>query len=238
MFGLLPPGDDLVSAYYSIDGGPPVSRSLVDLMNGTLPVGNATYFVSPDLTMGSHNLTIMVTNTSQGRNYTLDYFHVLRPSGEELPSAVSTAKPHTNVGVILAAVLSGFILAITLTLAARWFWRRRRRYVSNESNRQKGLSEQELDTVKGRFHRNAAPAIPYEICLSDFGPHDILSLSNLARLTRLDKTKYDRSRKFQTPLIGASVATLVDSGAPSDGSASPTIVPPTRSKRGYPRRVR
>lgn len=175
-----------------------------------------------------------MTSTSQGRNYTLDYFHVLRPSGRKSPLPVSAAKPHTNVGAIIAGVVSGFVLASTLTLAARWFWRRRRRHLSNEFNQEKGVNEQEVATVgtiKGEFIEMLWLRAPHGVLISDYGPYDIYS--NLPRLARLV-----RSTKFQMPLTVSSPATLVNSVAPSDGSASPTIVPPNRSKRGYSRRVR
>lgn len=128
MFGLLPPGDELVSADYSVDGGSPVSKALDALPGESLPIGNTTYFKSPALNMGSHNLTIRVTNTSLTRNYTLDYFDVATPipvANTATAFSVKAGDAGVKVGVVIAGVLCAFILGVLMAFAFQWVRRRR-----------------------------------------------------------------------------------------------------------------
>lgn len=139
MFGLLPPGDNLVSADYSIDGGPPVSKALDALVNESLPLGNSSYFVSPKLPMGLHNLTVKVTDTGVGRNYTLDFFDVRSPDQEEV--AAQAKKSSTNVGAIVAGILAAFVLGIVLAFAVQWIRRHAR-----SSRRGAGKGEEKAES--------------------------------------------------------------------------------------------
>lgn len=139
VFGLLPPGDDLVSADYSIDSGPPVSKALDALVNESLPLGNSSYFVSPKLPMGPHNITVKVTNTGVGRNYTLDFFDVRSPNQEEV--AAQTKRSSTNVGAIVAGILAAFVLGIVLAFAVQWIRRHAR---SSRRGAGKGEEKAEL----------------------------------------------------------------------------------------------
>lgn len=79
---LLPPGDGLVSADYSIDGGPAMRKALDALVNESLLLGNSSYFISPTLLDSPHNLSITVTDTGLGRNYAEDFFDILSPPSE------------------------------------------------------------------------------------------------------------------------------------------------------------
>lgn len=72
----------MVSADYSIDGGPPMRKALDALENESLPLGNSSYFISPTLLNSPLNLSITVTDTGLGRNYTLDFFDILSPPSE------------------------------------------------------------------------------------------------------------------------------------------------------------
>lgn len=143
MFGLLPPGDVLVSADYSIDGGPPVSKALDALVNESLPLGNSSYFVSPKLSMGPHNITVKVTNSGVGRNYTLDFFDVRSPDQEDMPVDAQVKKSGTNVGAIVAGILVAFILGTILAFAAQCI-RRRVRSSGKESSEEKGIVKPKL----------------------------------------------------------------------------------------------
>lgn len=156
MFGLLPSGEGLVSADYSIDGGPPMRKELDALVNESLPLGNSSYFISPTLLNGPHNLSITVTDTGLGRNYTLDFFDILSPSSEpnvKTPSTTEdTRKP--DAGIIVAGVVSVVALVVFLAFGLRWIWRRRARPATEtELNKEKD-AESYMVTEIGRYYHN------------------------------------------------------------------------------------
>ena len=140
VFGLLPPGEEPVSANYSIDGGHSIRRSLSGSPNDVSFLGNITLFMSPRLRYGSHNISIVVDETGQnGRNYTLDFFEVVQPKVDTLdqvPSSTQTptaSRSQTNVAAIVGGVL-GTLLLLSITLGF-FFWARRRKVRSDDRNR-------------------------------------------------------------------------------------------------------
>lgn len=126
MVGLLPPGNGSVSANYSIDGGPPQTMSLEPLSGTSSPVGNATFFTSSVLPFASHTIDIAVTESGQGRNYSIDYLEIVVPSsaGGSTPNGAKTSE--VNVGAIVGGIIGAlsFILCIALMY---WLWGRRMR---------------------------------------------------------------------------------------------------------------
>lgn len=132
--GLLPPGNSSVSANYSIDGGPPQTETLESLSGTRSPVGNTTFFTSPNLPFANHTIEISVLGTGQGRNYTLDYFEVIIPSTlseseNSVPNTGATSKSKT--GAIVGGVL-GTVVLIFCAALLYWLWvcrcRRRRNF--------------------------------------------------------------------------------------------------------------
>lgn len=77
-------------------------------------------FVSDPLPYGNHNLSIVVTETGQGRNYTLDYFDIIQPktildsAGPAESTVHSSKKP--NVTAIVGGILGALVLLLTITL--------------------------------------------------------------------------------------------------------------------------
>lgn len=131
VMGLLPPGNSSVSANYSIDGGPPQTGTLESLSGTRSPVGNTTFFTSPNLPFANHTIDIIVLETGHGRNYTLDYFEVITPSTlseseNSVPDIGATSKSKTGaiVGGVLGAVVLIFCVALLYWL---WVCRCRRR---------------------------------------------------------------------------------------------------------------
>ena len=140
VFGLLPPGEEPVSANYSIDGGPSTRNSLSGSPYEVSFLGNFSLFVSPQLQNGTHNISIVVDETGQnGRNYALDYFEVVRPrvgTLHQFPSSARTQtarRSETNVTAIVGGVL-GALLFLTITLGL-FLWARRRKARFDDRNR-------------------------------------------------------------------------------------------------------
>ena len=111
-------------------------------------IGNQTYFISPNLSPGEHQLTITNLNGTTPNVFWLDYFlvNVTAPAststttssatttatsstvtGTSGVSADTTTSTHhgSNVGAIVGGVI-GAIVVIALGLLALFFWRRRR----------------------------------------------------------------------------------------------------------------
>ena len=133
VFGLLPPGSEPVSASYSIDGGPPQTRTLEASPSTSYFIGNTTYFGSQQLTNTGHNLTISVEQTGQnGRDFTLDYFEVVQVksnSSQNMSSSsnkISGSKSGggSHVGAIVGGILGAF--AFLLLAGLFLFFRRRK----------------------------------------------------------------------------------------------------------------
>ena len=134
VFGLLPPGDDPVSANYSIDGGPSKTGALSNSSTANTFIGNWSLFTSPQLKYGNHNISIIVNEAGQnGRNYTLDYFQVIQPTSSQIPNdkkSTSAMKSKNNVAVIVGGVM-GALECLTLALIFL-LWRRRNKAQSKE----------------------------------------------------------------------------------------------------------
>lgn len=154
VLGLLPPGDGSVSADYSIDGGPPESKVLETLVNESLSLGNSSYFSLPPLSPGNHNLTITVTDTGRGRNYTLDFFDVLSlstKSNDKLPSSGGSGTRNPDARVIAAGVLSAVALMVILAFGLRWIRRRRTRSASETQINEEKDVKSDMATEIGRY---------------------------------------------------------------------------------------
>ena len=81
VFGLLPPGDDPVSANYSIDGGPSKTGALSNSSAANTFIGNWSLFTSPQLKYGNHNISIIVNEAGQNgqqHQFTIFNYHVYR----------------------------------------------------------------------------------------------------------------------------------------------------------------
>lgn len=136
VIGLLPPGNEPVSANYIIDGGPPQSKQLEASTGVTSFIGNETLFTSAYLPSGSHNITIVVTQTGHGRNYTLDNFYVIQspPSHTDASTLPSSSSKRSDAGAIVGGVLGAF--AFFLLLAILFFLRRRRQLGQSSFHRE------------------------------------------------------------------------------------------------------
>lgn len=125
--GLLPPGHSSVSANYSIDGAAPQTMSLEPLSGTNSPVGNTTFFTSPNLPFANHTLDIAVTESGLSRNYSIDYLEIVIPStlsSTEGSASNSKRDSRLNVGAIVGAVIGSLILILGLALLY-WLWGRR-----------------------------------------------------------------------------------------------------------------
>ena len=88
--------------------------------------GNITLFKSSVLPFADHTLDILVVETGQGRNYSIDYFEVI----SNLPS---TGTSLAKVGAIVGGVLGAFAFLLCLALSY-WLWRRRCRRERTSDN--------------------------------------------------------------------------------------------------------
>lgn len=122
--GLLPPGNGSVSASYSIDGGPAQAMSLEPLSGASSPVGNTTFFSSSVLPLANHTIDIAVTESGQGRNYSIDYLEIVVPANAGVSTSNGARASKVNVGAIVGGIIGAlaFILCIALLY---WLWERR-----------------------------------------------------------------------------------------------------------------
>lgn len=136
MVGLLPPGNGSVSASYSIDGGPAQAMSLEPLSGTSSPVGNTTFFSSSVLPFINHTIDIAVTESGQGRNYSIDYLEIVVPSNAGVTVSTSNGARASKVNV--SAIVGGIIGALAFILCIAllyWLWERRstrRKFGSHE----------------------------------------------------------------------------------------------------------
>ena len=144
VFGFLPPGEEPVSAGYSIDGGSPQVKSLESSPYVDVLYGNTTLFMSPPLKFGDHNISIVVNETGQnGRNFTLDYFQVIQPEGDfsnqtaGAGQELATTNSKNDIAAIVGGVVGASISLIIVLLLILWM--RRRKVLFYERRRLPGI---------------------------------------------------------------------------------------------------
>lgn len=112
--------------------------SLEPLSGTKSPVGNTTFFTSPVLPFANHTLDITVSESGQGRNYSIDYLEIVIPSTHSIPgSSASNSElergSETNIGAIVGVVIGALFFIFSLALLY-WLWGRhfRRRFGSQD----------------------------------------------------------------------------------------------------------
>ena len=113
VFGLLPPGNDTVTATYLIDGEG--HRRTLPSTESAEFIANQTYFRSSELSNGGHNLTIVVNQASASRMYLLDSFQV----------ADSSHSAHRVITISIGLLVGGIVGAIAfsaITTSLFWWW--------------------------------------------------------------------------------------------------------------------
>ena len=135
VYGLLPPGNEPVSANYSIDNGTPQSKSLdASTSVGNTFVANSSFFVSPQLAYGNHTISIVVTETGQnGRNYSLDFFDFARPIDPPPLPGSATGRTKRNIGAIAGGVVGALVTIVIIIII--FLWTRRRKVQSGERSK-------------------------------------------------------------------------------------------------------
>lgn len=116
---------------YSIDGGAPVPYRIDGLPNRSTSIYFQTFFTTPDLPVGPHN--IVVTHQGAGGEVplTLGALYITNSSAPDLPAPTQTAppKPEQNASVPIGAIVGGVVtaLAVICAILAFFLLRRRRR---------------------------------------------------------------------------------------------------------------
>lgn len=118
------------SATYSIDGGPSIPFQLHGLLPGPRDtLFHQTFFTTPDLGPGPHDLLVAYNGNSQQTPLSLDYLHVTTTSTSGSPSPpMSASQPERSgppIGAIVGGVVGG-ILMISLGLFLLWMYGRRK----------------------------------------------------------------------------------------------------------------
>ena len=131
VFGLLPPGNDTVSATYILDREI-YQETLSSSMETTQYIANSTYFQMKGLTNDNHKLSIIVTQASASRMYTLDRFQVVEP----LPPATGTKASTVNIGLLVGGIVGAVAFSAIVTSL---FWRWRMRVVRRSSRPSRSL---------------------------------------------------------------------------------------------------
>ena len=130
VFGLLPPGNDTVTATYLIDGEG--HRRTLPSTESAEFIANQTYFRSSELSNGGHNLTIVVNQASASRMYTLDRFQVVEP----LSPATGTNPATINIGLLVGGIVGAVAFSAIVTSL---FWRWRTRIVRRSTRPSRSL---------------------------------------------------------------------------------------------------
>ncbi|EJC99230.1 uncharacterized protein FOMMEDRAFT_160824 [Fomitiporia mediterranea MF3/22] len=126
--GMFPPGNDSLTANYSIDGGQPTLSS-VPFISQSTSLLYQQFFASQNLSSGLHNITITILETGPSRNYSFQSFTVFQDIAE---GGSNTNSPHeldgasdTNIAAIVGGVLGAVIVLLFCLLGWSHFKRRR-----------------------------------------------------------------------------------------------------------------
>ena len=141
-------------------------------------MGNSTLFVSQQLEYSDHNLSIIVGETGQnGRNYTLDFFEVIRPKKTTSLNDKSTTKGSKSD---VAAIVGGVVGTLMFLIIALLFflWMRRKRLLSDERSRSLGIP------CFGRTKTNndECTSLSRRSMTSKTGDHNLLLFQMLIRI--------------------------------------------------------
>ncbi|EJC99243.1 uncharacterized protein FOMMEDRAFT_136591 [Fomitiporia mediterranea MF3/22] len=138
--GIIPTGQGQLVANYSIDDGPP-STSQLSVISQSTPLLFQQFFMSPNLTLDNHTITITVLQTGFDRNYTFEMFTVWPDTMDDSTSDKSTQQGASdngsqqdtdgtgrgkNTAAIVGGVLGTVIFLSLCLLGVFYFWKRRR----------------------------------------------------------------------------------------------------------------
>ncbi|KAL5498972.1 hypothetical protein ACEPAH_1490 [Sanghuangporus vaninii] len=128
VLGIIQPGEDVIRANYSIDGGDPTTRRVPGLSQD-VPLYNQTLYTSPILDDGYHNLTVQMVEIGNGRNYSFQMFNVLTAGNnntEHNQQMAANDVGDSKTAAIVGAVL-GSVVFLLLAFQAAFYLRKRRR---------------------------------------------------------------------------------------------------------------
>ncbi|KAL5522989.1 hypothetical protein ACEPAF_1256 [Sanghuangporus sanghuang] len=128
VLGMIQPGEDVIRANYSIDGGNPTTRRVPGLSQN-VPLYNQTLYTSPNLDDGYHNLTVQMAEIGNGRNYSFQMFNVLKAGEQNISHVVSAGGVHygnSMTTLVVGAVLGSVVFLLLAFQAVFYLWRRRR----------------------------------------------------------------------------------------------------------------
>lgn len=120
VIGTVPNGTEPISANYSIDGGPPQTRSIPTESGCAINVD--PFFKMTGLTEGRHNITIIVVEVGS-RPYMFNFF-ALDPKASPSDSENVQESRKLKAGEITEGVMAGVIICILLCVALVIFRRR------------------------------------------------------------------------------------------------------------------
>lgn len=134
MSGVVPGGTGNITAVYTIDGKSNdayirTQPSVPVLENGQIFTGQV-FFRASNLANTSHTILINVTNTGNGRNFTLDFF-TIQSVGNSVGQFAPSSGSHSGLGLTLgdtigAAIGSAMFVLLVVGLALSYnFWKRR-----------------------------------------------------------------------------------------------------------------
>ncbi|KAL5498973.1 hypothetical protein ACEPAH_1491 [Sanghuangporus vaninii] len=148
VLGMIQPGEDVIRANYSIDGGDPTPRRVPGLSQD-VPLYNQMLYTSPILDDGYHNLTVQMVEIGNGRNYSFQMFNVLTAGSNKTENnqqmATNDDGDHdhhhgdSKTAAIVGGVLGSIIFFLLSFLLAFYFWRRRRFAQMSETGQERLL---------------------------------------------------------------------------------------------------
>ncbi|EJC99241.1 uncharacterized protein FOMMEDRAFT_31318 [Fomitiporia mediterranea MF3/22] len=122
--GIVPPGQDNITAKYSIDGGHPV-MSPVPIISQSTPLLYQQFFMSQNLSDGLHNITIDVVETGPSRNYSFQSLQVFSDIDKDGSRSNDPVGHGINAAAIVGGILGTVIFLLLCLLGAFYAWKRR-----------------------------------------------------------------------------------------------------------------
>lgn len=151
--GLIPNGTDPITANYSIDGGPPQTRS-VPSNNGCGPIPVDAFFSMTGLEEGKHFINITMVELGN-RPFMFNYFAVDAPLA--VASSPKSDAKQSHAGELAGIVVAVVALLVFLSFAVFTVIRRRRRYKKEcpEGDSESIFKTTDADSVSSVDKRNS-----------------------------------------------------------------------------------
>ncbi|EJC99242.1 uncharacterized protein FOMMEDRAFT_160839 [Fomitiporia mediterranea MF3/22] len=126
VMGITPTGQGSLTANYSIDGGQP-SMASMPIITQSSPLFFQQVFLSPNTTLGNHNITITVLETGTDRNFSFQSLTVSQGDVSSITHHHSEDRNEhgTNVTAIVVGVLGTVIFLLFIALVLFYLSRRR-----------------------------------------------------------------------------------------------------------------